>query len=155
MLTSWRYSNTPLLHPLRLSCKRIFQMRSDPAWVKSQQSEMTCFLCLFLHPTASSASLRCLSRDGAKHASFHQNTVDNGMEIYPIWELKNASASPLCSANAPSIPHSHAASIPHTERHSAASLGTACKCALWPSEPRGEDRKRQGTSAVTAAEKWF
>lgn len=141
-------------------CKHIFRNRkfarhprSDLAWVKSQQNRMLVSFVFFSIPLRSAQLLMSIWRGKPSTLHLIKNTADDGMEIYPIWELKNASARPLCSEN--SLSHRHTPSISHTVRQNTASLGTACKFVLWPSEPCGENRKWQASATVTGAKKLF
>lgn len=137
--------------------KRIRHLCSDLAWVKSQQSRMLVSFVFFSIPLRSAQLLMSIWRGKPSMLHLIKNTADDGMEIYPIWELKNVSARPLCSANSLSLclSHRHTASISHTESHNTASLGTACKFVLWPSEPCGEDRKWQASARMTGTKKLF
>lgn len=118
---------------MRLNCKYIFHNQkfarrphSDRAWVKSQQSAVLVSFVFFSIPLRSAQLPMSIWRGEPSMLHLIKNTADGGMEIYPIWELKNASARPLCGANS----HIHTFHFAHREAQHCIAGHCMCHCVM-------------------------
>ncbi len=132
---------------------------SDVLLEKTQVTILVFFVSFFIQLCSAHLLAVYLER-AAKHVSFHQERSRQRDENISHLRAKKCISQAIMQWErslflSPFLRHTQTPSITHTERHNTASLGTACKCVLRPSEPCWEDRKQQANSTVTEAKKPF